>query len=93
MKMKTFVLLGVVVLCLGAQSHAYAPHTYSMSQLGPDMTTNVKTIALDAAGTGLLVGEGGNSASIVLNSLDIAIYETFFALQPPEQAGSPASMP
>jgi uncharacterized alpha-E superfamily protein len=26
-----------------------------------------------------------------LNSLDIAIYETFFALQPPEQAGSSAS--
>ncbi len=70
--MKMFVLLGVVVLCLSGQSYAFAPHTYSISQLGPDMTTNIHSIALDAAGTGLLVGEGGNSASIVLKSLDIA---------------------
>ena len=60
----------VLALCLSGQ--AYGAINYTMAQLGPDMTTNVHAIALDGAGTGLLVGEGGNSASIVLNRLDIA---------------------
>ncbi len=57
---------------IGPGQDPFSPVSYTMTKLGPDMTTNVHAIALDAAGTGLLVGEGGNSASIELKSLDPA---------------------